>query len=226
MVIDILDVVESWPVTARNANRESRELHPLAFGTNFSYMGTAAAPLGQHLYPARTPYSAPYDIVYIDSHANFGLEAVAEVMNPQDREVIQRLAAPINSTESTGIAGFVAQLHLFPSLREIILVVDLDLCGTLPDGDEGFRTITTAWTAALQEYYNGHSAAQSPTLTFEIPGWDDLPIGGRYSRSSNRQIDLQATPFTAPYRRRSVTGQTIIMNDFLPPWRHVRRPTL
>jgi hypothetical protein len=174
-LVDVLRVRESAPVGTLRANYQSREValeqYPLAFGTNTTHLGAAGARLDPNTYPARTRFSAAHDIVFIDDFANTGLTEIAQAIKTQDRSAIQRLAMPINATDDRDIDGFVAQLHFFPSLRELILVVDHDATSIRYPSQEGFAAITAPWNAAIQQYYNTTPVAPRPMVRFEVPGW-------------------------------------------------------
>lgn len=203
--LDVLKVKESEPVGTLAATYESRDValsqYPLAFGTNTEYLGAAGARLRPNAFPARTRFSAAHDIVYLNDFANVGLEAMTRVIHIEDRNAIQRLAMAINATENVDIDGFVSQLHFYTSLRELILVVDLDAPNNRHPNRQGFVAITAPWDAAIQAYYDSNPEALRPTIRFEVPGWNSRSPEATSSEDRSRFLGAVALNYHASIRR-------------------------
>lgn len=186
-LVNRLELRASAPVEALSANQESRfyalQEYPQAFGMNLaSYLGEIAAQTADSAFAAHTRYSATRDIVYIDDQANVGLGNLAHLFNHQDRIAIQRLAAPINTSQNADIVGeFISQLPLFSGLRELILIVNNDVPAPRRHSRRGFSSITAAWDAALTNHYDSVQAqspqASRPVWNFQIPGWESYYEG-------------------------------------------------
>ena len=216
-LLDILDVAQSPSelVGTFLANHESHSValthYPLAFGTNTSHLAGASAQLGQNVYTVRTPFSAAHDIIFIDDLANVGLQIITPLITDNDRRSIQRLAISINTTKGTEVTAFISQLCLFPSLRELILIVDDDAWG---HGDwhgrrhshQGFQAITAAWATSITNHYNDVQAedprALRPVVRFEIPGWDRKLDGSTPAENRSRLLGVIALN-----RHTSIRGQ-------------------
>ena len=172
---------------ALSTNSDSRRIalrhYRLGFGTETAHQQIQdpmfdSEPLPE--VPPRFRWSPERDIIYLRGAHNSALAGFADLIQDNDRQVIQNIAVAVNEVDQFSIGiFFLSALSGFPSLREIYLVIDNTQDPNNPNNSGLERQVypndevEAAWRAAIDAHYDEALAenpgAAMPEVHFIIP---------------------------------------------------------